>query len=87
MAKLSLQSAGNGDTTLKNNQKVARHRSLLLLYARYVCFRVFLNCAAAMTDGITADHKLSWLLIQVAPGTLLKRTDNFLECTELAGVS
>ena len=76
---------GNGDTTLKKNQEAARHRSLLLLYARYVCFRVFLNRAAAMRGGITANHKLSWLLIQVAPGTLLKRSDIFLECTVLAG--
>jgi hypothetical protein len=61
---------GNCDTAAEN-QEVARQRSLLLLYARYVCFRVFLECAAAMPGGITEDHKLRWLLIQVAPETLL----------------
>jgi hypothetical protein len=75
---------GNRDT-LKNNHEVARRRSLLLLYARSVCFRVFLECAAAMTGGITENHKVRWLLIQVAPATLLKQPDIFLACTRSAG--
>ena len=70
--------------TLIQNQQVARRHSLLLLYARYVCFRVFLECAAAMTGGITENHKLRWLLIQVAPKTLLDAPDIFSRCTRVA---
>jgi len=61
---------------------VLRH-SLLLLYARYVCFRIFLECAAA-NGGITENHKGRWLLIQVAPVTLLAKSDIFIEVTQLA---
>jgi hypothetical protein len=66
---------------------VARRRFLLLLYARLVCFRVFLQCAKATEGGITEDHKVRWLLIQVAPETLLRKTDIFLACTRLAGMA
>jgi len=64
---------------------MASRRFLLLLYARYVCFRVFLECAAAMPGGITENHKVRWLLIQVAPMTLLANSDPFLVFTQLAG--
>ena len=76
---------GNHATAPIDNQKVARHRSLLLLYVRYVCFRVFLECAAAMNGGITENHKRCWLLIQVAPVTLLATADIFLAFIPLAG--
>ena len=75
---------GSRDTLLENRE-VALRRSLLLLYARYLCFRLFLKCAAATTDGITDDHKLRWLLIQVAPMTLLGGPDIFSRCTRAAG--
>ena len=76
---------GNSNTALIKNREDARRRFLLLLYARYVCFRVFLGCAAAMTGGITENHKLRWLLIQVAPVTLLEVPDIFLDCIKYAG--
>jgi hypothetical protein len=69
---------------LVQNLAVAERRFLLLLYARHVCFRVFLQCAKATEGGITDDHKVRWLLIQVAPKTLLE-FDIFLECTRSAG--
>ena len=75
---------GNRVTALIDNQEVARRRFLLLLYARYVCFRVFLECAAAMPGGITENHKVRWLLIQVAPVTLLDESDIFILFTWLA---
>jgi len=59
------------ERTLKRNKDLALRRSLLLLYARFVCLRVFLTHAAAKPGGITENHKLRWLLIQVAPATLL----------------
>ena len=75
---------GNRDTLLENRE-VALRRFLLLLYARYLCFRVFLECARDTTDGITDDHKLRWLLIQVAPTTLLGSPDIFSRCMRAAG--
>jgi len=62
---------GGPATALDENRNVVRHRFRLLLYARYVCLRVFLECAAAMEGGITENHKGRWLLIQLAPITLL----------------
>jgi hypothetical protein len=38
-----------------------------------------------MDGGITEAHKLRWLLIQVAPETLLPVSDIFSECIRLAG--
>jgi len=75
---------GNRPTALQTNENVTIRHSLLLLYARYVCFRVFLECAAA-NGGITENHKGRWLLIQVAPVTLLAKSDIFFELTQLAG--
>ena len=74
----------NRETAPSANLEVASRRSLLLLYARYICFRVFLQCAAAMRGGITEDHKGRWLLIQVAPLTLFAQ-DIFLSFTKLLG--
>ena len=68
----------NIGTTQNDNLVVARRRFLLLLYARYVCFRVFLECAATTDGGITENDKGRWLLIQVAPITLLGKSDIFL---------
>ena len=76
---------GNRATVLTSNHNIASRRFLLLLFARYLCFRVFLQCTARMHGRITDDHKLRWLLIQVAPVTLLAESDMFLELTEVAG--
>ena len=57
----------NHHKVVPSNEKVARRRIHLVLYARFVCFRVFLECAAAMNNGITEDDKRRWLLIQLAP--------------------
>ena len=69
---------------LTENQGTASRHFLLLLYVRYVCFRVFLECAAQMPGGIAEDHKLRWLLIQVAPVALFNQTDIFYQLTCLA---
>ena len=66
----------NRAIALGTNQEVAACRSLLVLYARMFVFRVFL--------GITENHKGRWLLIQVAPSTLLA-TGIFLEFIQLMG--
>ena len=50
--------AENHETTLPENKELARHRSLQLLYAHYVCFHVFLQCAAAADGQIMEIHKL-----------------------------
>jgi len=75
---------GSRATALETNEGEAFRRFLQLLYARYVCFRVFLESAAAMNGGITENHKGRWLLIQVAPVTLLEKADIFLAFTRLA---
>jgi hypothetical protein len=75
----------NDSTVLNDNQDVAARRLLLILYVRIFVFRVFLQCASAMPGGITEDHKGRWLLIQVAPETLLARPDIFLALMRLAG--
>ena len=75
----------NHDTALRNNRLVASRHFQLLLYVRYVCFRVFLECAATTNGGITENHKRRWLLIQLAPETLLKEPDIFLALTHFAG--
>ncbi len=83
MPRLQKITDGNRDEALRYNRNKARRRFLLLLYARYFCFRVFLQSAVA-TGGITDYHKLRWLLIQIAPETLLN-SDIFLDCLRLAG--
>ena len=60
----------NQDGALAANRRVAKRRFLLILYARVLVFRVFLECASEIPGGITEDHKGRWLLIQVAPSTL-----------------
>jgi hypothetical protein len=82
---LTIIAEENRDTTWDTNQKVANHRSLLILYVRFSLFRVFLECASAMPGGITENHKGRWLLIQVAPATLLARPDIFRAFTKLTG--
>ena len=59
------------------NQEAARYLFRLLVYVRFVSFRVFLECVAAMNNGITEDHKGCWLLAQLTPETLLKQLDIF----------
>jgi hypothetical protein len=74
----------NHTKALVDNQDVAARRSLLILYVRMFVFRVFLECASAMPGGITENHNGRWLLVQVAPETLLTK-DVFLALTRLAG--
>ena len=85
-----LEKITDGDATaLGRNEEVALRRSQLLLYARYVFFRVFLQCAAGMNGGITEDHKRRWLLVQLAPTILppilTEKPDIFIIFTRLAG--
>jgi hypothetical protein len=75
------------DNVRIENNKVADHRSLLLLYARMFIFRVFLETASEVPGGITENHKRQWLFIQVAPDTLLARPDVFWGLTLSAGGS
>ena len=75
---------GDSDTVLKKNVNVVDRRFLLLLYARYVCLRAFLESAVAVDGGITEDHKQRWLLIQLASATLLQRSDIFSTLVQLA---
>lgn len=74
----------NHATALTQNQEVASLRFLLILYCRIFIFRVFLECASAMPGGITANHKGRWLLVQIAPRTLLLR-DVFKALVRLMG--
>jgi hypothetical protein len=67
-----------------NNQVVSR-RFLMVLYARMVIFRIFLEQALAMPGRITEEHKGRWLLLQVAPETLLAEPDIFSALVQLLG--
>ena len=80
-----LQQIPKSEFALSHNEDVTRRRFLQLLYARYVCFRVFLQSAAATDGGIKEDHKGRWLLIQLAPVTLLTQSDIFLNLFRLVG--
>lgn len=72
--KMRLKKIEDGDDTkLQRNQELAHRRSRLLLYGRYVCFRAFLECAAARDGEITESHRERWLLIQLAPLKLLRK--------------
>ena len=70
-SRLNKITDGGPAIALDENGQVACHRFRLLLYVHCVCFRVFLERAAAMEGGITENHKGRWLLIQLAPTTLL----------------
>jgi hypothetical protein len=73
----------NRATALPSNEEVAARRFLRVLYARVFIFRVFLECASEMPGGIIEDHKGRWLLLQVAPETLLVKRDIFSALTQL----
>jgi hypothetical protein len=67
---------------------MAPHRFRLILLVRIFVFRVFLECAFKTAGKITESHKGLWLLIQVAPKTLLAPTDIFIDLTRsLKGAS
>ncbi|CAG8558222.1 10669_t:CDS:2 [Acaulospora colombiana] len=83
--RLKTITSENEDTALTENRETAARRFLLILYVRMFVFRVFLECAADTPSGITEDHKARWLLIQVAPKTLLKMPEVFLKMIHLAG--
>jgi hypothetical protein len=72
----------NRDTAHSTNRAVTSRRFFLLLYVRLFVFRVFLERAAALPGGIAEDHKRRWLLVQLAPETLLG-TDVFNILTTL----
>jgi hypothetical protein len=57
---------------LSRNRATAQHRFLLVLYVRMLILRIFLECVKATADGITEEHKKLWLLIQVAPTSILQ---------------
>jgi hypothetical protein len=75
--RLSPLPSENPDMTLKANREVTVRSCLRVLYARVLVFRVFLECAARL-GGITEQHKGKWLLIQLAPQTVLGLADVFL---------
>ena len=70
----------NVDTAVAENRAVTTRRFLILLYVRLLIFRVFLERASATPSGIVDEHKRRWLLIQLAPVTLLG-TDIFHSLT------
>jgi len=57
---------------LRFNRDIASCRFRGILYARLIIFRIFLEHASSMPGGITDAHKGRWLLLQIAPTTLLK---------------
>lgn len=69
---------------LTMNQEAVCHLLRLLVYVRFVSFRIFLECAAAMNGGITEDHKRRWFLAQLAPETLFKQLDTSESFTRYA---
>ena len=69
--RLTALTEENRDTAHAYNQAVASRRFILLLYVRLLVFRVFLECASALPGGIVEEHKRRWLLVQLAPETLL----------------
>jgi hypothetical protein len=73
----------NRATALPANEDIASRRFLRVLYARIVVFRDFLKCASAMPGKITEVHKGRWLLLQVAPETLLAEPDIFSSLNQL----
>jgi hypothetical protein len=75
--RLSPLPSENPDMQLKVNREVTVRYCLRVLYARVLVFRVFLECAARL-GGITEQHKGKWLLIQLAPQTVLGLADIFL---------
>jgi hypothetical protein len=68
----------NRVTAQAENRKFASRHFLLLLYIRMFVFRIYLECASTMPGGITEEYKGQWLLLQVAPETLLVVPDVFL---------
>jgi hypothetical protein len=81
--RLAALTADNHDVALTENQELASRYFLRVLYARIVIFRIFIECASLMHSGITEDHKTRWLLLQVAPSTLLEGHDVFSKLTQL----
>lgn len=69
----------NKATVRPSNREKAAIRFLVLLYARLLVFRIYLDCASALDGKILEKHKGPWLLLQIAPVALLK-TDIF-NCT------
>jgi hypothetical protein len=66
-----------------DNVDLASRYFLRVLYVRMFIFHIFLQCASSMAGGLTHAHKSRWLLLQVAPSTLLEGNDVFLMLTML----
>ncbi|KAG8813639.1 hypothetical protein FRC17_001475, partial [Serendipita sp. 399] len=73
----------NHATVQRQNLIFASYHLRLLLYIRFLVFRIYLECASALPGGMTEDHKRRWLLLQVAPETLLGNSDVFLEQVQI----
>ncbi|KAG8797118.1 hypothetical protein FRB91_004260 [Serendipita sp. 411] len=56
---------------LGRNRARVQHRFRALLLIRMVAFRVFLNHAFDSPNGLDEGHKARWLLLQLAPVTLV----------------
>jgi hypothetical protein len=78
MERLTPLTEENRVTAQAENRKFASRRFLLLIYIRMLVFRIYLECASTMPGGITEEYKGRWLLLQVAPETLLVVPDVFL---------
>jgi hypothetical protein len=86
-ARLTKLTDENPDMAHAANRRVTSLRLDLIIYVRLFVFRVFLECASALPGGIVHEHKRRWLLVQLAPETLLG-SDVFDILTEdLKGVS
>jgi hypothetical protein len=59
------------ERTLQKNVVHTHQEFAKLLFARVLVMTVFLRRLYAETDVITDEHREQWLLIQLAPGTLL----------------
>jgi hypothetical protein len=77
----------NLSEALNTNRDVAIRRFHLLFYVRVLTFRIFLECAAAMPGGISDIHKGKWLLLQLAPWTLVQGDIFIGEIRILGGTS
>jgi hypothetical protein len=73
----------NRETEPVADVRMLNQRFLRILYVRVLVFREFLECAAIMFSGITEEHKSRWLLLQLAPVTLLGMPDIFTELSHI----
>ncbi|KAG8836664.1 hypothetical protein FRC18_010929 [Serendipita sp. 400] len=72
MRRLIPLTEDNCSTAQAGNRDFTSRRFLLLIYVRLLVFRIYLECASKMAGGIMEEHKGRWLLLQIAPATLLE---------------